>query len=189
MPAMWRLDIILTGGFYYKMNIHEHTGRILVIATAIFFAFSAVSAQTNDQNNSAVATNIQKSESAVKPAAIPYLDNYRDVKIGAAADDVIDKLGKPKFKDDSGFLFDLSKNETLQIKLGPDSKVITVAAIFSEETAAPTFTDVFGPTATPDPRADVSIYKMVRYPEAGFWISYYKGAGKDATVAVTIQKL
>jgi len=146
---------------------------------------AGINAQSTDV---AVAVNKDLTNKPVAPAS-PLIDNYRNVKIGASADQVKEVLGKPKFKDDTGFVYDLSDAETLQITLAPDSTVTAIAAIFKNDGAAPQFSEIFGASAKPETRSDGSIYKMVRYPDAGYWISYYKGTGNDATIALTIQKL
>jgi len=38
-------------------------------------------------------------------------------------------------------------------------------------------------------KADGSMYKLVRYPEAGYWVSYSRTAGNSPLVIVTMQKI
>jgi hypothetical protein len=38
-------------------------------------------------------------------------------------------------------------------------------------------------------KPDGSKYKLVRYPKAGYWVSYSKTAGDTPIITVTIQKL
>ena len=40
-----------------------------------------------------------------------------------------------------------------------------------------------------DAKADGSAYKLVRYPKAGYWVSYSRTAGKDSTTTITMQKI
>ena len=47
--------------------------------------------------------------------------------------------------------------------------------------------DVVG--GEPDSRPDGSLYKMVRYPKAGYWIAYSKGTGNAPTITITMQKI
>ena len=46
---------------------------------------------------------------------------------------------------------------------------------------------VFG--ADVETKADGSKYKLVRYPKAGYWISYSRTAGDTPIITVTLQKL
>jgi hypothetical protein len=38
-------------------------------------------------------------------------------------------------------------------------------------------------------RPDGSLYKLVRYPKAGYWVSYSRTAGNSPIVSVTMQKM
>jgi hypothetical protein len=40
-----------------------------------------------------------------------------------------------------------------------------------------------------DTKPDGSKYRLVRYPKAGYWVSYSRTAGDTPIVTVTIQKL
>jgi len=55
-----------------------------------------------------------------------------------------------------------------------------------------------GASQIPDPKnvvgeleikTDGSAYKLVRYPKAGYWVSYSRTAGKDPTTTITMQKI
>lgn len=53
--------------------------------------------------------------------------------------------------------------------------------------AIPSAKDVLGTDA--DARADGSLYKMLRYPKAGYWVSYNRTAGAEPTTTITMQKI
>ena len=57
----------------------------------------------------------------------------------------------------------------------------------SGSSGVPSPKDVFGSEA--EAKADGSIFKLVRYPKAGYWVSYSRTAGNDATVTITMQKI
>jgi hypothetical protein len=65
-------------------------------------------------------------------------------------------------------------------------RVISINYIGKLE-AAPAPKDVFGADVTAN--SDGSINKMVKYPKAGYWISYYKTGGEDPMIVLTIQKM
>ena len=43
--------------------------------------------------------------------------------------------------------------------------------------------------AAQEPKPDGSIFKMIRYQDAGYWVSYNRQAGEKAVVIVMIQKM
>ena len=51
----------------------------------------------------------------------------------------------------------------------------------------PTAKDVLGADA--ETKADGSIHKVMRFPKAGFWVSYSRTAGNEPTVTITMQKI
>jgi len=46
---------------------------------------------------------------------------------------------------------------------------------------------VFG--ADFETKADGTKYKLVRYPKAGYWVSYYRGSGNTPSITITMQKM
>jgi hypothetical protein len=51
----------------------------------------------------------------------------------------------------------------------------------------PTAKEVLGTDA--DAKADGSIYKLLRYTKAGYWVSYSRTAGSSPTTTITMQKI
>jgi outer membrane protein assembly factor BamE (lipoprotein component of BamABCDE complex) len=147
--------------------------RIVVFLLLFFLLFLAsASAQTNGKKD------------------LPAWQNYKGVTIGMTADEVRQKLGAPKSEDADGYFYLFSEMENAQFLLDAGKKVRTISVVFAaENTASPKFTDVFGNGVTPEPKPDGSIFKMVRYQDAGYWVSYNRMAGEKAMVIVMIQKL
>jgi outer membrane protein assembly factor BamE (lipoprotein component of BamABCDE complex) len=148
-------------------------GSIIVFLLFIFFAFVITAgAQTPDKKN------------------LPVWQSYKGVSLGMTADEVRAKLGAAKSEDADGFFYVFSETENAQFLLDKDKKVRTVSVVFTaENTAAPKFAEVFGKTAEPEAKPDGSIFKMVKYTDAGYWISYNRMAGEKAMVIVMIQKM
>jgi hypothetical protein len=128
-----------------------------------------------------------------RPAAAPdeepvFLD-YKGVKIGWLADEVRKKLGSPANKGDEQDLYIFNEKEMVQVIYDKaTSKVTTISVDFmsgARETITPQ--QVFGSDF--DTKPDGSKYKLVRYPKAGFWVSYNRTAGDNPMITVTIQKL
>jgi len=98
------------------------------------------------------------------------------------------KLGDPKDKGDEQDFFIFSDNETAQVVYDKDRKVITISADFLTASAAvPTAKQVFGSEV--EAKADGSVYRMIRFPKAGYWLSYNRTGGTSPLTTVTLQKI
>ncbi len=123
------------------------------------------------------------------PVLMPVLVGYKGIKIDTNADEVRDKLGKAKIDDKDGFFYD-ADDEMVQIRVDGDKKVRFVSVTYSSKNEyTPKYADVFGAEAKVLTKPDGSIYNLVRYPEAGYWVAYSRAAGEKPTVTVTMQKL
>lgn len=120
----------------------------------------------------------------------PVFHEYRGVKIGWLADEVRKKLGSPANKGDEQdfYVFNESK-ETAQVLYDKATKKVTAISIDFTNGATEVITpqQVFG--ADVDAKPDGSKYKLVRYPKAGYWVSYSRTAGATPIVTVTIQQI
>ena len=153
-------------------SISVSSVRVAVFLSIIFgvFAFT-VSAQNTANKN------------------LPVWQNYKGVSIGMTAAQVREKLGAPKSEDADGYFYVFSDTENAQVLLDGEKKVRTISVVFTaENNAAPAFADVFGKTVELQAKPDGSIFKMVKYDTAGYWVSYNRMAGEKAMVIVMIQK-
>jgi hypothetical protein len=127
--------------------------------------------------------------SAAAPEEEPVFLDYKGVKIGWLADEVRKKLGNPANKGDEQDLYIFNDKEMVQVIYDKaTSKVTTISVDFmsgAREVITPQ--QVFGSDV--DTKPDGSKYKLVRYPKAGFWVSYNRTAGDNPMITVTIQKL
>jgi hypothetical protein len=135
--------------------------------------------------------NAPAQRKAVAPAAEDesgMFKEYRGVQLGMSADEVRKKLGSPKDKGDEQDFFVFSDNETAQIVYDQTHKVITISADFlSADASVPTCKQVFGAEA--EAKGDGSVYKLVRFPKAGYWVSYNRTGGNAPMTSVTLQKI
>jgi len=114
--------------------------------------------------------------------------NYRGIQLGMLADEVRKKLGDPRDKGDEQDFFIFGETETAQIVYDKTHKVVTISADFlTAGTTVPTCKQVFG--AEVEAKADGSVYKMVRFPKAGYWLSYNRTSGNSPLTTVTLQKI
>lgn len=103
-------------------------------------------------------------------------------------EEVRKKLGSPKDKDDAQDLYLFAEEKEAAQIFYQAKKVFAVSVSYmGMKAGAPDAKAVFGADITPT--ADGRVYKMVRYPEAGYWVSYSRIAGDEPMVTVTMQKL
>lgn len=113
---------------------------------------------------------------------------YKGIEIGMMADDVRKKLGEPKDKSDPQDLFMFGDDESAQFLYDSSKKVTAIMITYSGKmNGAPTAKEVFGENVPA--KADGGIFKMVRYPKAGYWVSYNKIVGDDSIISIAMQKL
>jgi len=118
----------------------------------------------------------------------PTFHEYRGVQLGMTAADVRKKLGDPKDKSAEQDFYVFNETETAQVVYDKTAKVITISADFmSPNSAAPTPKDLFGAEIQAKP--DGSMHKLVRFPKAGYWLSYNRTSGADAVVTIQLQKI
>jgi len=129
----------------------------------------------------------QQKRSALVPEEDPVFQEYRGVKIGWLADEVRKKLGSPANKGDEQDFYVFGEKETAPV-LYDKGQVSAISIDFmtgAKEVITPQ--QVFG--ADIEAKPDGSKYKLVRYPKAGYWVSYSRTAGDTPIITVTIQRL
>ena len=119
----------------------------------------------------------------------PSFHEYKGVQIGWLAEDVRKKLGSPADKGDEQDFYVFGEKETAQILYDKATRKVTAISVdfMNGATGVITPQQVFG--ADIEAKPDGSKYKLVRYPKAGYWISYSRTAGDNPIITVTIQKL
>jgi len=123
---------------------------------------------------------------SMAPEDDPVFHDYRGVKIGWLADEVRKKLGSPANKGDEQDFYMFGEKETAQF-LYDKGQVTAISVDFmngAKEIITPQ--QVFG--ADVEAKPDGSKYRLVRYPKAGYWVSYSRTAGDSPIITVTIQK-
>ncbi len=123
------------------------------------------------------------------PVDEPVFLDYRGVKIGWLADEVRKKLGNPMDKGDEQDFYVFNEKETCQVLYDKATRQVTAISVDFMNGAREVITpeQVFG--ADIDAKPDGSKYKLVRYPKAGYWVSYSRTAGDTPIVTVTIQRI
>jgi outer membrane protein assembly factor BamE (lipoprotein component of BamABCDE complex) len=158
----------------------------LVAAFVLCLAVAEVSAQTRSSNATAAATTTAPQPEAATQT--PGFQEFKGVRIGMTADEARQKLGSPTDKGDAQDFYLVSEKENLQVMYDSAKKVSALALIYMNAGAsAPTAKAVMGIDIEAKP--DGSVYKLVRYPKAGYWVSYSRTAGDSPIVSITMQKI
>jgi hypothetical protein len=130
-----------------------------------------------------------RNRTGATPEEDPVFLDYKGVKIGWLADEVRKKLGNPANKGDEQDLYVFGEKETCQVLYDKATNKVTAISVDFMNGASEVITpkQVFGGEI--DSKPDGSMYKLVRYPKAGYWVSYSRTAGDSPIISVTIQKL
>ena len=131
---------------------------------------------------------------AARPAAPattapePVYREYKGVRLGMTAAEVRQRLGSPEESSEREDFFIFSDNERARVLYGSDGKAMTIVATY-----------IGASSNAPAPRAivgfeieanqDGSMYRMERYPAAGYWVSYSRTAGDSPLVIITMQRM
>jgi hypothetical protein len=128
----------------------------------------------------------KRASASMAPEDDPVFHDYRGVKIGWLADEVRKKLGSPANKGDEQDFYMFGEKETAQFMY--DKGQVTAISVDFMNGAREIITpqQVFG--ADVEAKPDGSKYRLVRYPKAGYWVSYSRTAGDSPIITVTIQK-
>lgn len=118
----------------------------------------------------------------------PHFRDFKGVQIGMSAADARAKLGSPTDKSDTNDFYAHGGKQIVQVFYDGGKKVSAISVSFLNSPAdAPTPKSVFGSDVEAKP--DGSCYKMVRYPKAGYWLSYSRTTGTSTMVIITMQKI
>src|SRR5436190_22234185 len=145
---------------------------------------------TNGQTRSSLSAQ-EEVPTVTNPHAgasnVPVFTEYRGVRIGMTAEGVRSRLDELK-KSDGKDLLVVSERESAQIYYDDKSKVMALSIdYFGDDSGAPTPETVLGVAI--QAKADGSMYRLERYPEAGYWVSYNRTAGDKPIVTITMQKM
>ena len=117
----------------------------------------------------------------------PPFHEYKGVRIGMGADEARKLLGNPTDKDDKQEVFAVNDNESCQVYYDAARKVSAVSITYYSPKAVPTPKAVLG--EEPEARQDGSFTKLVRFPKAGYWVSYTRTSGDAPMTIIAMQRL
>ena len=165
-------------------------GITVSIIIILFLGFLAVAFGQNADVHEAVAkSEVQELETSqvLKPA----FSEYKGISIGTTEAELLERIGtKPAFESKDDYFYIFSAVESAQFVLDEERKVRVISIIYSgNDSNAPMYGDVLGSGVDIKMTKDGNVYNLVNYPDAGFWVAYYKSTGDNAMVTITIQKL
>lgn len=117
----------------------------------------------------------------------PPFHAYKGVRIGMSADEARKLLGNPTDKDDKQDMYSFNDNESCEVYYDAAKKVSAVKVMYFGAKSVPTARAVLGDE--PEARQDGSVSKLVRFPKAGFWVSYTRTSGDAPMTIIAIQKI
>jgi len=151
----------------------------LVIGTSVMADSSSASALGGEFNNMPIA--------AATPETAIFA-GYKGIKIGMTTEEVRKTLGAPKDKSDAMDMYVFSDHESALFYYDASHNVTALMINFTGDLkSALTPKEIFGEDVPT--KADGGIFKMVRYPKSGYWISYNRSAGDDVAISIAIQKI
>jgi len=129
----------------------------------------------------------QKPAPADQPKDQPPFHDYKGVHIGMGAEEARKLLGNPTDKDDKQEVFTVSDNESCQVYYDAAKKVSAVSITFYTSKAVPTPKSVLG--EEPRAKQDGSFSKLIRFPKAGYWVSYTRTSGDAPMTIIAMQRI
>lgn len=123
-----------------------------------------------------------------EPEKAPAFSEFKGVRIGMGAEESRKKLGSPRDKSAEQDFYVFNDTQAVQVFFDKAGMVSAISIDFmSGANAIPSAKDVLGTDA--DAKPDGSLYKLLRYPKAGYWVSYSRTAGSSPTTTITMQKI
>lgn len=136
----------------------------------------------------AAAALAQTGAPADQPGEEPPFSAYKGVRIGMTAAEARKLLGSPTEKDDQQDVYAFNEHESCEVYYDAAKKVSAVKVTYvGGKASAPTARAVLGDE--PEANQDGSVYKLVRFPKAGFWVSYTRTSSDAPMTIIAIQKL
>jgi hypothetical protein len=135
-----------------------------------------------------VTSRAQRTRTSPDEPESPAFSDFKGVRIGMTAAEARKKLGAPRDKSDEQDFYVFNDTQAVQVFYDKARAVSAISIDFMNGASAiPSAKDVLGTDA--EAKADGSVYKMLRYPKAGFWVSYNRTAGSAPTTTITMQKI
>jgi hypothetical protein len=196
----------MKGGIAMFNKFLRRAAVLLLTAAALAFApsvFAQTSApqqpttgdqKTQGQSSSDAPAATETSAPQASPAAVesqaepePLFREFKGVTIGMSAEEARAKLGNPQEKDKVQDFFVFSERERARLYYDGAGKVSAVIVTYiGKNSNAPAPASVLGTEV--EARPDGSMYHVVQYPKAGYWVAYSRTTGDEPLTIITMQK-
>ena len=134
------------------------------------------------------ALQTQKGGQAKADKSDQVFHEYKGVTLGMNAEEARKKLGTPTEQDDEQDFFIFSDTESAQVYYDKSHAVKALSINYVGDGAGtPKPKAVLGTDVQAKP--DGSMHELIRFPKAGFWVSYSRTAGDSPLITVTVQKI
>jgi hypothetical protein len=160
---------------------------ISMLAAPIVSAQEQQSASTKGVDSGTTQAKAVNSSEKASDVVRPKWGEYKGITIGMNADEVRAKLAGLKDQGKVQDFFVLSDAENVQVYYDDQGKVQAISVNYVDARKAPDVVAVLGEEVKAN--EDGSVYKLIRYPEAGYWVAYSRTAGDAPLITVTIQKM
>jgi hypothetical protein len=117
----------------------------------------------------------------------PPFHEYKGVHIGMTAEEARKLLGNPTDKGDKQDFYSFNDKEACQVYYDDAHKVFAVSVTYLGGGSVPVPKSVLGTDI--EAKQDGSLYKLVRFPKAGYWVSYTRTAGDEPMTIIAIQRI
>jgi len=143
--------------------------------------------QTQEQTQAQTPTPTAQLTSTA-PADAPIYTDFKGIKIGTSRTDARKKLGNPQEKDKDQDFFALSDRQRARIYYDDKGSVTAIIVTHVGKSAdVPTPKTILGTDV--EAKQDGSIYQIVYYPKAGYWVAYSRTTGDEPLTMITMQKI
>lgn len=169
-------------------KLSSFAGSVFVAGVfALALAWSTVPAVAAQEIAGAQSADATEEAAGESSTVAPVVKEYKGVRIGMSADEARGALGGSDAAKDKQDVFLVSDDEMAQLFFDKDGKLQAVSVTYLQKSDAPAATAVLGVEVPAG--ADGRVYKLIRYPEAGYWVSYNRTAGDAPVVTVTMKKM
>ncbi len=169
-------------------KLSSFAGSLLVAAVLALALAWSTAPQAAAQQVAAAQTDEAAEGSAGEASMVaPLVTEYKGVRIGMTADEARERLGGSDAVKEKRDVFLVSDDEMAQLFFDREGKLQAVVVTYLPKSDSPAATAVLGVEVPAG--ADGRVYRLIRYPEAGYWVAYNRTAGDSPIVTVTMKKM
>ena len=184
-----------------RRNFHWRAARTLaaslLLAAALAWAVPRVIAQGTTQEpaqptpqgeKTAAAQATRPQAGVAAPADEPLYTEFKGVRLGASQDEARKRLGTPQEKDKTQDFFLLSDRQRARVYYDDKGAVSAIIVTYvGKSPEVPTPESILGSGV--ESKQDGSMYKLVNYPKAGYWVAYSRTPGDEPLTIITMQRM